>query len=177
MEEKYKKACAWLSTALEMEKKGKAFYDQSVEQCENAQCKHIFSMLAQDEVVHMDRIQKIYDSLQAGEPWCEEWKDMPPVHESLTRVFRDMAEKHGKDVSAVAADVQALEVGIDFEDKSIEFYKTHLDGAEEDLEKQFLEKMVSEEKDHHLALTDMKFYLQDPAAWFNEKEKAHWDGA
>jgi hypothetical protein len=37
--------------------------------------------------------------------------------------------------------------------------------------------MISEEKSHHAALSDMKLYLSDPAAWFVEQEHPGLDGA
>jgi len=39
------------------------------------------------------------------------------------------------------------------------------------------QQMISEEKSHHAALSDMKLYLSDPAAWFVEQEHPGLDGA
>ena len=43
-------------------------------------------------------------------------------------------------------------------------------------ERRFLQELVWEEQDHHQSLADLKFYLTDPAGWFNEKEHLAMDG-
>jgi len=177
MEEKVKKACDMLYTALEMEKKGKAFYDKSAGQCKNEQCRDIFRMLGQDEVAHMERIKTVHDSLAKQQAWCEDWKRIEPAFESLSKIFRKMARKHGANISSDASDLEALDIGIEFEVQSISFYQQREKDAKDPLEKEFLLQMAAEEKDHHRALTDMKLYLENPSAWFNEREKSHWDGA
>jgi len=60
---------------------------------------------------------------------------------------------------------------IDFEMRSVEFYEEQLPKATDSLEQEFIKKMIVEERGHHAALTDMKFYLSDPAGWFREKER------
>ncbi|MBW1672683.1 MAG: hypothetical protein JRJ45_03385, partial [Deltaproteobacteria bacterium] len=52
-----------LSEALELEKKGEAFYKEAVSTCQNDLGREIFRMLMKDEGLHMDRIHTIYNSL------------------------------------------------------------------------------------------------------------------
>ena len=52
MTEKNQRACDMLSTALDMEKKGKAYYDRAAGNCQGEQCRHIFKNLAEQEVAH-----------------------------------------------------------------------------------------------------------------------------
>jgi len=68
-------------------------------------------------------------------------------------------------------------VGIDFEMRAITFYQEHLEQATDPLEREFIEQLITEEKSHHTALSDMKLYLSDPAAWFGEQERLGLDGA
>ncbi|MEE9401654.1 MAG: ferritin family protein [Desulfobacteria bacterium] len=166
-----------LSTALELEKKGKNFYDKAVSTCHDAVGREIFRMLMKDEIMHMDRIQKIYESLKAGETWSDEWKSIEPGHKDLGVLFREMVSDHGKDITAKTSDIEALDVGIDLESRAITFYQGHLSKADDSLEREFLEHIITEEKGHHAALSDMKLYLSDPAAWFVEQEHPGLDGA
>ena len=115
-----------LSEALELERKGKAFYKEAVSTCKNDLGREIFRMLMKDEGLHMDRILKIYNSLKAGQTWSEEWKSIKPDHKDLGVLFREMASAHGTKITANTSDLEALNMGIDLELRSIAFYKKTL---------------------------------------------------
>ncbi|MFH1438731.1 MAG: hypothetical protein ABIJ56_23680, partial [Pseudomonadota bacterium] len=119
----------------------------------------------------------IYGSLEGGGSWTGEWKTMKAGGGSIKTMFRALAGEHGRNIQADTTDIEALDVGIDFETKSIEFYQDHLKTASDPQEHGFLEAMVDEEKSHHALLVDMKYYLTDPDHWFAEQEKPHIDGA
>jgi rubrerythrin len=175
MKEDKNRSLKMLSTALEMEEKGRAFYERVVSTCKNSVGREIFAMLLEDEKIHMDRIKKIYDSLCGGEDWCT-WDGSELPRSNLTAVFRKMAKEHGANVSVDADDLEALDIGIDFEARSVEFYEEQLKKATDNLETAFIKEMISEEKSHYAALEDMKLYLSDPAAWFRERERGGLDG-
>jgi len=165
-----------LSAALEMEKKGKAFYKKAVAACKNAPGREIFKGLMEDEDIHIERIQALFNSMSETQGWTDAWKSTNPVHKDLGTVFRDMAKRYGPKVTADAGDMGALDVGINFERTSVEFYETHLRKASGTAEKAFLEAMVTEEKSHHRILQDARLYLADPASWLREREKSGLDG-
>lgn len=164
-----------LSTALEMEEKGRAFYERVVSTCTNSLGKEMFTTLMEDETVHMDRIKKIYESLCGGEAWCT-WDGSELPHGNLAAIFKKMAKEHGSEINVETGDLDALDIGIDFEARSVEFYETQLQKATDKLEKDFIKEMIVEEKDHYAALEDMKLYLSDPASWFRERERGGLDG-
>ena len=166
-----------LSMALELEKKGKSFYKEAVSTCQNKMGREIFLMLMKDEGLHMDRILKIYNSLKAGQMWSEDWKSIKPDHKDLGVLFREMASTHGKNITANTSDLEALNMGIDLELQSITFYKENLKKAQDPLEQEFIEQMISEENSHHAVLSDMELYLSDPAGWFLVHEHTGLDGA
>lgn len=176
MSEKNKRSMEMLATALEMEDKGYKFYDQAVTKCQNDLGVKIFTMLRDDELIHTQRIQKIYEALAGGQPWTEEWKEMALGHRDLARVFRDLAQTHGKTITPTSGDLEALDVGVDFESKSVAYYEKHLEQATDPLEKEFVQHMIQEEKTHYTALADMKYFLEDPSAWFREQEGTSFDG-
>ncbi len=176
MNEKNQAACKMLSTALTMERKGKDFYDKSADTCKNKECKDIFNMLAKDETLHIERINKIYGALSSDQPWCDDWDD-DAISRDLKKAFGEMVKKtSAKDVSKYD-DVDAVETAIKFEEQGLKFYQEQLDKSKDETEKSFLELMVREERGHHLALIDMKLYLTDPDTWFIEHEKSGLDGA
>lgn len=172
-----KKTLELMKTALEMEKKGKDFYDKAAGACKTELGREIFSMLAKDEVVHLERIKTIYNSLEEKEKWTDEWLNVKEAHSSIKDIFRDLVSKYRVHSKTDASDLDALEVGIDLESKSVAFYEKEFEGAMDPMEKRFAEKMMAEEKSHLSILRDTKFYLTDPAAYFTEKEKWGLDGA
>jgi len=165
-----------LSEALELEKKGEVFYKEAVSTCQNDLGREIFRMLMKDEGLHMDRILKIYNSLKAGQTWSEEWKSIKPDHKDLGVLFREMASTHGTKITANTSDLEALNMGIDLEVRSIAFYKKNLTKSQDSIERDFIEQMIGEENSHHAVLSDMKLYLADPAGWFFEHEHTGLDG-
>ncbi len=166
-----------LDKALEMERKGKSFYAKAIGTCRNEMGKEIFRTLRLDEDVHIARIVDIYKSLRKGNTWSSGWKLREFSHGDLTVFFSDLARKHRKKTTLDAGDIEALDIGIDFELKSVTFYQQSLEGAEDALERDFIERMVIEEKSHHKILEDAKLYLTDPSSWFREHEKGGLDGA
>ena len=176
MNEDLERTMKMLSTALEMEEKGKAFYQRAVSTCKNDVGKEIFQTLMEDENVHMVRIRSIYETLSGKQAWSENWKELNVAHDDLGLIFENMAKKRGPEIDVDTSDLEALDTGIDFESRSVEFYEKQLTKATNPLEQEFIGKMVAEERGHHAALTDMKFYLSDPAGWFREKEHGSLDG-
>lgn len=172
----YDRSMAMLTTALEMESKGKEFYGKALKTSHNPLGQKIFTMLQKDEDVHIQRIQAIYTQLKGQHAWTDAWKTMTVGHEDLGKVFRELAAAHGQNIKADTGDLEALDVGIDFEFKSVRFYEDQLKVAEDRLEKEFIQHMIAEEKGHHTALSDMKHFLGDPAAWFREQERSAFDG-
>ncbi len=166
-----------LCTALEMEEKGRAFYEKAYGASENPLGKEIFRTLIADEIVHRDRIQKIYDSLTKDQGWAEDWKHLQCAYQDLGQVFRDLAAKHNKAELANSSDLEALKLAHDFELRSVEFYESQLPRATDPLEQAFLVQMIVEEKGHSRALQDTTYYLLDPEGWYLEKERAGLEGA
>ena len=172
----YDRAKAMLSTALEMEEKGKAFYEKAVQTCKNQLGVKIFTMLKKDEDIHIQRIKKTYEQLDTQHTWSEEWKSFGQGHADLGKVFRDLAAAQSQNIKADSGDLEALDVGIAFEFKSVRFYEDQLKAATEAIEQEFIKRMVVEETGHHTALSEMKAFLADPAAWFREQERSSFDG-
>ena len=177
MAEPTQRSIEMVSKALEMEEKGKKFYGEALEKCKNELGRDIFAKLKADEDVHIERIKEIYKNLTDGKGWTEAWKEQDVDDSGLKDIFRKLAKKHGEKIDFSTDDIDALKVGMDFEQKSVDFYQKHLDWSEDEVEKDFVSKMVEEERGHYTALADMKFYVDNPEAWFEEKGRSLLDGA
>ncbi|MDH3346117.1 MAG: ferritin family protein [Kiritimatiellaceae bacterium] len=170
------RAIKMLATALDMEKKGETFYEKAMNECKTEPGKGIFRMLMADEIIHYKRIKKIYDSLEAGLDWADEWKLLEVKTKQLGTFFKKITDKHGSDIKSETTDLEAMDVGIDLELQAVKFYEAHLTKATDQTEREFLMRMISEERGHYRALSDMKFYLIDPVSWFRDKERTGLEG-
>lgn len=168
---------AMLDKALEMEKKGKEFYEKAAAGCQNEIGREVFQTLRRDEDVHIGRIVEICKVLSHDGAWSAEWKAHGFSHGDLTAFFTELAHKHHAQTTADAGDLAALEIGIDFELGSVAFYERALAVSEDTIESDFIGKMIVEEKSHHTILEDAKLYLTDPSSWFREHERGGLDGA
>jgi len=179
MSDTSERALEMFQTALTMEEKGHDFYQKALANCQNPAGVEIFRMLAQDEIHHTRVIKKVYDKVSGGGDYSAEVEEMSAERrtEDLGAFFRKVTERHGKDIHAATSDLEALEIGLDFERKAVDFYSQHLAEATDDLEKRFLEEMVAEERSHVQLIGDTKAYLENPADWFAEHEKPLLDGA
>jgi rubrerythrin len=166
-----------LATALEMEEKGKAFYQQAVNTCRNPQCKEIFSALVKDETLHQSRIKQIHATLTSGKCWTRDWESIKGFSEDLGLLFKNLANRERKRIKPETTDLEAVDIGLDFESASVKFYQEHRARTAVPLEAAFLDQMILEEKGHWSALKDTRYYLTDPEGWFMEKERAGLDGA
>lgn len=171
------RALQMLQTAVQMEEKGHRYYDKQVAECTSDLARQIFEKLRDDEVVHVSRIKRIWSYVDRGQPWSDDWEDEGTVTEDLEGVFRELARSHGIEISADKGDLEALEMGIDFEQRAVAFYQNHMERTEGHQERQFIQRMISEERSHYAALVDIKYYLTDPEAWTLETERSGLDGA
>ena len=172
------RALEMFQTALKMEEKGHDFYQKALTNCQNPAGVEIFRMLAQDEVHHTRIIKKIYEKMSGGADYSAELEEMEAERrkDDLGALFRAVAEKHGKDIHAETSDIEALEIGLDFEKKAVDFYTRSLAAATDELEKRFLKEMVAEERTHVQLIADTKSYLENPADWFEAYEKPLLEG-
>ncbi|MBA4394841.1 MAG: hypothetical protein C0407_14920 [Desulfobacca sp.] len=165
-----------LAAALEMEEKGKAFYNKAVNSCQNPQCQEIFSALAEEEVIHSRRIKQLYGTLTSGQDWTRDWESTKGSHKELGALFQDLASKEKTKIKAGTSDLEAVDIGLDFESASVKFYQDHRAKTADPIEAAFLDQMIREEQEHQKALKDTRYYLTDPEGWFMEKEHAGLDG-
>ncbi len=170
--EKFKQ---WVCTALEMEEKGKAFYERAASECSAGLGQQVFAMLRDDEIRHMERIREIEKALDQ-DSGLEQACRMDSPEKDVGQAFRDLASKVEKEKPCDST-TQSLSAAIDFELELVKFYESALQEATEELEREFLRRMINEEKGHYMLLSDMQYYYQDPEAWFMEKDRAGLDGA
>lgn len=165
-----------LCTALEMAERGLDIYDRAVKACPDAMGAQVFKMLKEDEAAFKAVIEKTYEGISKGRDW-EAACTLPPEGERDVRaVIARLADKYKVDQSC-QTDMQALEMGIDFEKAWVGFFEGHLDKAEPGAEKEFVRRMIQEGRTHAEMLNDLSYFYTDPQGWAMGTHKPRLDGA
>lgn len=166
-----------LATALEKEKRGRDFYAKAASTSTNELGKEVFGVLMLEEDIHIERVKEIYDSLKGAKSWSGDWRKHHLPNENLQELFRERMIELGTKVEAETGDLEAVDIGLGFEQGAIDFYEEELTKAEDPVEREFIERMIQEERSHFSSLSDLKLYLTNPQSWLTEMERHVLDGA
>lgn len=177
MAEETDRCLQMLAAALEKEEKSWDFYKDALAQCATTVAKEMYRMLMADEGIHMKRIKTIYAGLQGGDKWTAEWKAHRGEVADLHKLMIQRISELGPKITPQMSDLDALRIGIQMEQGAVNFYSHSLEQATDPMEKELVSLMLSEERGHYAALTDLKQYFENPESWFTEKEHHHLDGA
>jgi len=171
-----KKTFEALQAAIKFEEDGRSFFLAASDKTEEKFGKSAFLSLAAAELDHIQRIKTIYESLDK----IGEWPDMPSLfspQRPTKNIFEEAAAEIDRNVYPKTGEMEAIRFGIQYEEKGLRFYTNLSNAASHWLEKKFYTQLGNEERGHLLILRDIESYYLDPAHWFSEKEKSHWDGA
>ncbi len=164
-----------LEFALKMEKEGREFYLKAGQKSQNELGKKLFLSLADAELEHMEKINKIYDVLKVVTKWPDENVTFIKG-KHLQTIFTQAIDNLGKLVKVTSDELDALKMGMELENKGLIFYLDSSSKAASQGEKQFYQALVVEERSHYMLLMDSYEYLSDPAAFFVRKERHSLDG-
>lgn len=162
----------WLDKALEMETRGRDFYENIVATAKDVLVRDFFKFLADQETVHIKIIKRIYSNL--GHDSC--WSEAQGQHsggESLNKVFLALAKSKPAADSDILA---AIDHGITFETQAAAFYKNEMPNTTREAERDFLLALYGEENDHRQVLADMRLFYTNPEAWAEKMDNMHLDG-
>ncbi|NDY42296.1 ferritin family protein [Dissulfurirhabdus thermomarina] len=165
-----------LCAVLELEKRERRFYEEAEAACPDPVGKEVFRMLLAEEEDHAAHVEALRRRFETGEGWSEACLLEGPSADAAAAV-RHVAERHAEALRRGMDKVAALGVGIEMEAASAAFYEGLLEKAKDPFERRFLEEMARAERRHHLILTDLQYYYEDPEGYFMEKEHRGLDGA
>jgi rubrerythrin len=165
-----------LEVAIKMEIDGKAFYLKASDESSNELGKKLLKSLAEEEDIHRQTFEKIYRSIHNKQGWPQATDFHPDKGKHLRTVFSEAIEKSGGDIDVPSTELGAVKKAMELENKTFDYYKAQQDGASYDAERSFYESLAAEERQHYLVLLDYYEYLNDPAAYFVEKERPSLEG-
>ncbi len=164
-------------TAVRMKEKMKALYAEAMKSCPDQVGVETFKMLFDAEAEHINHIQDLYESLKRGEVAAGTCRFQPVDEAARRAVLRQMSSERRKMPKACFDDVAAIDAGLHMEDASITFYEEQRKHATDPLEREFVDRMLEEEREHYRILADLRFYYIDPEHWFMDKAGNNLDGA
>lgn len=164
-------------TAIAIKEKKSALYDAAAKSCPDPVGVETFKMLKTAEDDHLGRITAVYEEAKKGKVAADacQFHDFEAVDKKA--LLRRIAHQKGKIPKACLDDVTAIETGLVLENEAITFFDRHLQGAKDPAERDFLQRIIAEEREHHILLADLKFYYADTEGWFLEKGHQVLDGA
>lgn len=119
---KYFSGLEVIMAAKEVEKNGHRFYSTMSEKASDPLLKELFTWLAQDEVEHLRRLSQLEANYQDGVFADGEDEFLPYLSQfSATKIFPD-AERLEAVLKTESADIQALDMAIEAEEKFAEYF-------------------------------------------------------
>lgn len=162
-----------LAEALQLEREGHQYYASLAQETANPLVRSLFEELAQDELHHLERFEKIYQQVTRDEqPQFETVTGIPLGERLKERFFR----LKGSEVRAAEFQkVAALEKAMEMERESVSLYEEREKGASSDEERGFYRSLQKEEYQHLEALENVHLYLTNPGQWFDLEESKRWN--
>lgn len=160
-----------LKSALDFERTGHDYYASVAEKVKNPLTKEVFSALAGQELVHMERIQEIFDNLKAE--GVQPHVHAEGIEQMVQRILKQFTT-HERDAWEMD-NAEAYEYAQDLERQGIAMYNRLAEESLGSVEKQFFKALSEEEFFHLTALQNVYFYLERTGDWFGSEEGRVWN--
>jgi len=164
-----------INTAIEMESDGKECYLTASKESMNEAGRKLLQSLAEEEDSHRLKFEELYNSILTGRGWPS-MELQPDTTRDIRNTLVNTCQALGTNINGTSSELDAIQVAIDKEKKSYDFYEHQAGNAGYDTEKEFYTTLAGEEREHELALLDYYEYLADPAGWFVKSEHSSLDG-
>ncbi len=168
-------ALAALAEAIEMEKRGRAFYRDAAAQAVDPLARTTLEGLAADEVEHLRLLEAQYRAIEETGRWACFLDLAPQDAYKPQSIFPDRPGL-AEDLADRASAAEVLEQAMQFEEKGYRMYKAAAT-ATDDLEgKAVYEYLAKQENEHYRILQQTHEYLLHPDRMFDDMERPMFEG-
>ncbi len=160
-----------LQGAIKMEEDGRRFYLKAGRTAKNAVAKKLLVSLADQELIHIERIKEISYALKEEMDWNDLAKTISKdAKKNLALVFRPLSVSEKKKLKADPSNLEAIEIAMKKETKSYDYY--HKQSKETDIRiaKVFYDRLKKEEEHHYELLEETYSLISDSVSWFVKHE-------
>ena len=152
-----------IKTAIQMEKDGYAFYKKASSQTSSEMGKEIFESLANDEQLHLEVFQKLFeDRIEKSE-----WDDLVNSSKKYTEI--DIFPKDLKQIEGAnpdANELDAIHIAMDSEKNAIDYYGKIKEKINDEEIKKIIDEIIEQEKNHYSILQEEFDHLSKTGYWF-----------
>jgi len=165
-----------LSAAIEMEEMGFSFFKDSAAQAKDSFAKEVFEFLAGEELNHIKAIEKFHEDYMKGQ--SADPKDLIDgmANSAARSAISQLFEKLSQNRPIGGTELDVYKFAMDFERKGENFYKKAESEAIDPNAKKLYGFLVGEERRHFKIVESCLAYFENPAEFFHQREKWHFEG-
>jgi rubrerythrin len=146
--------------AIQLERDGRQFYLDVAEKASSALAKQMFESLADDEVRHIEWIEKLYPGVKSVEEINK------GLYQRLSKVFADMPEETRRGAQLAESDADAINLAIQMEVKSRDTYRQWGEESDDEEVQTLCKALAGAEEYHKELLENTREYLSNSIDWF-----------
>jgi rubrerythrin len=152
-----------IKTAIQMERDGHAFYTKAAAQTSSEMGRSVFTSLAQDELLHLDTFQRLFEETVGKNEW-EALTLSGKKYAQLPVFPKDLKATEG--ASPDANELDALRTAMDSERQAIDFYTSILEDTEDDEARRIIAEIIDQESSHFRLLEEEFDHLSKTGFWY-----------
>jgi len=153
-----------IKTAIQLEKDGKAFFDQAAEETSNELGKKMFRKLAGDEVRHLQTFKKMFQTITDPQTWK---KLMASGSPEKRMPFFEQKGAQRTPAEKGAGELNALQQALEVERKAITFFKETAQETDEPEARRIFEAIAREEEGHYDLIQAQIDSVTHAGFWFD----------
>lgn len=135
-----------IKQALLLEKRGKSFYSRVAEQTEHESVRDFFSLMAEEEQNHINKLLKQYKSLkESGSFSADSFGEKEDILVTADKVLNDEIIKK---ISGADYESAAISAAISMEERAIKVYSERAESAVDGEERKLYSWLASWERSH-----------------------------
>ena len=152
-----------IMTAIQMEKDGYSFYKKAAAQTNSEMGKTIFESLAEDEQMHLDVFQKMFEETVGS----EEWKDLLISSKKYAKISvfpKDLKDIEGDNPNT--SELDAIRIAMDSEKEAIDYYNKIKSKLTDTEIIKIIDEIIAQEKNHFSLLEGEFNHIATTGYWF-----------
>lgn len=155
-----------IKEAIKLEINGKVFFNHAAEVTQNELGKKMFKRLAEEEIKHLATFSKLFSSIIKSDDWKKELSqeelegESPVIQEISSRMKRAEGQ----------SDIEALRIGMELEQKAIDFFRGCSQGSEDPVSREIFDKIADEERFHYDLLQAQYDSVTGSGFWLDSTE-------
>ena len=153
-----------IKIAIQMEKDGYSFYKKAAAQTQNEMGRSIFESLAEDEQMHLDVFQKMFNETVSESEWGN-LVNSSQKYQNIPIFPKDLKSIEG--VQPDTNELDALRMAMDSENEAIDYYTEIRACLTDDSVKKIIDQIIEQEKSHYFLLQQEFDHLSTTGYWYD----------